>query len=312
MKKNKINYNNQTFMTFSKTIIVSVLMVYGAFSNAADRDSDKVYEYNQTVEQILTLEKNNQFVEAALLALASSIKISEDIGYDQIVRTTVSTLNNIQQEVVTKTESGAGKFSILFGLIGGSASGSIDYTDFITVNPVEVSQFPSKVRADFNDLKNGLRSFFNDYQKEFFYSKIFMAKALQLATKIDNESDTELKLQIKKQAQYVSKIVFKGSQTINSCTTKKFLERTNGFGISITGFLLSLDLSASENHKAYTTTVCSQEISQLSISEMELGYYQLRFADKLLQENLKSFELKQTVSGKAPLYPTWGSPYFNP
>lgn len=308
----KIILKNITLTSISNNILVALLTGYGIISHAADRDSDKIHEYNQTVEQVMTLEKNNQYSEAAMLALASSIKISEDIGYDQIVRTTISTLNNIQQEVVTETKSGAGKFSILFGLIGGSASGSIDYTDFITANPEEVAQFPTKVRTDFSDLKNGLRSFFDEYQQELFYSKIFMAKALQLSVKIDSGSDAELKSQIKKQAQYVSKISFKGTHVINSCTTKKYLEKTNGFGISITGLLISLDLSASENHKAYAKTECSLESHQISISEMDLGYYQLRLAEKLLQENLRSFELKQTVYGKAPYYPTWSSPYFKP
>lgn len=289
-----------------KNIVASLVVLGAVMPSHAAVDANK---YQAVAAEIMQMEKNQQYEGAAMKSLLAANEIADQAQLDQAVESISLTVNEIQQEVITRTSSQKTGLSFFFGLFDGSASQTYNATRIITANPQEVAAFNQKQVASFQGLQRKLGAYFKQNESAIYNAKVFAAKALQLTAKADLEQIHALYPLVMKTAQRVSRIGFTGEQILRSCVTVQHAAYTNGAFVSIAGWFLSGFASDQTEYHSYEESSCQTAIRQAKVVEDQFLSVLLIMADRSLRNNSRALSLKVLQTETAPEYMTWGSPY---
>ncbi len=277
-----------------------LLLILSLNTNAVEG----IAHYNKVVNEIKSLESTGQHQLGAFKAITLANQIAEKIKLDQKVAAIATTLDVRKKEFVTKTDSNSAGFNFL-GLAKISASTSYDVTKIMTLNAEEVEGFGRKEARDLSSLQRDLRSYLEKNESEIYYAKILAAKAIQLATKLDLATISEIQPLLAKTAQRVSQVSFIGVQGVLVCTTVDFAARKDEAGLKIKSLFFSLNLGEETEHFAHQETECASRDNVAQVSESEIYSVDLMLADQSIEAQSEILGLK-LLKKEAPVYPTWG------
>src|SRR5690349_17656427 len=99
----------------------------------------------KNIQRVIDLESQGYVREALLEASAATDAIIAELGVEATVAQIETQLTKIRNEIITESYSTGGGFNLLSGLISGTTNRSWDVTQIITVNPLEVANFPARV-----------------------------------------------------------------------------------------------------------------------------------------------------------------------
>jgi hypothetical protein len=261
--------------------------------------------YQQNIGEIKALEKSQKYKEAAVKASLLSAQIASNIKMDEVVNSVDSVLNIEQEEVVVSHKNESASFRILGGLFSGSLGHNYNTTKIIQTNSEEVYAFSTKKQRSFAKLQKQLKAYIAKNETDIFYSKVFAAKALQLAAKMNVENIQEVYSLVTKTAQQVEVISFLGVQNISECIETNHAARVDGLSASLKGFLLSFNVGDKTTYNAYEETSCENSVNAYKVNENDIASFELRVADENLIIEGKNLSLKM-LKATAPTYPTWG------
>lgn len=287
----------------TKKWILSVLVVQGLTLQAhAWGKSDDAIE---KAEVIASLEKQGDLRNAALQASVAAMNISQSIGSERVVAQVESRLDEIRNEVVTAEYSGKASFSLFFGLFSGKVKGSYNVTELLVANPREVDGFPAKVQRDLARLRSDLLSYLQKNEAELANMKLFAAKGLDLASRLDSSNRAAVLPYVLKAKQLAQRFTVYGMQTVSHCITTNHAKTKNELGFKLNLLFVKLKFSGTEKNKAYSETSCESSSAMTSVNEAALLSPALINADLLLAQYDQSLGLSQ-LTQEAPYYPTWG------
>lgn len=266
-------------------------------------------KYKKEADMILKLEEQGQYQLAALRSSYIAQDIAKAGKFDEIVASVTTTLTEKKKETVTDKYSASAGLRLLF--ISASGSLKFDAVKILTTNPEDVARFSEVKERDFNKVQKKLDKHLQKYETEFYYSKAFATKSLQLASKASIDEVNEIKDVLLETVYNVSSMNFLGVQNIMNCTEMKYANRSQSAGFNVSAFLFSINAGAKHSQKGHKETACTATSEEISISESKLSSLELFEIDEALDNEAKLFSLKVVKETKAEEYPTWGLPYMN-
>lgn len=291
-----------------KHLFLSILTLAATTSSFA---AIKHRKYAPVLTEITALEQAGDLRAAALTAAIEAQTLADRGGFDEIVSSIETKLQENREEVVTESVRRGAGFSILFGLLGGSAHQNYDIARILTTNPSTVARFTSMKETQFRRLQGKIQAHAQKNETELFYAKALTAKALQVAAGLPHEELKEIYGYLTETAQRVSRVSFLGLQNITSCTQTDYAQRSRSWGVALSG-IISFNIGESHNQNPYRETTCNRTTVTASESELALRSVDIMLADQALQLALSRLSLKMFDEATAPIYPTWGSSYIKP
>lgn len=261
-------------------------------------------------DQILKLEKDGSIEQAISESLSMAKNLLIDLKVNEIVATASSINYDITNEIITGSGSQSGSAQSGLFAFSGSYTRTWETTEMVKGNPEEVADFQNKVDRDYRSLQSQLKDYVLSNEIPLTYLKLFVAKALQLAVKLDYNSMTRVSYEIKAVAREAQRITFKGTQSIIMCETTNYAQRSNSSEAGFNSFIFSFSESSKWERPAYSKTTCQAKPSQsATINEVEMLSLRLHYAETLIEKYSNSLGLNQVTRAMEPFTPRWGLPY---
>lgn len=267
-------------------------------------------KHQDQIRQVNKLEKSGSILDALFVAKAASEEIIANLNVGGVVSSIDSQLNEIRNEIIVSKHSSKinfSFFSLILGPVTGSASRKWDTTKIITANPDDVAEFPTKIASDFRVLKENLVKYVRDNELALVYAKVFAAKAVQLSTLISVEERASLRSSIHTLVQQSQLMNFLGVQSILSCVTTNYTNRSNSSSFNMTGLFFKIGAESNSDYLAHSVKTCDPAISKYAeVNEMVAASANIYKADMLIKHYYKQFGLKEVMDSPDYFYPTWG------
>lgn len=286
-----------------KTLISLFLLILGANPALAKTNWKS---FAKELNSIKKQEQEQNYLGAFSHSLSLANQLSNNLGVDKVVASTESSLHAIENEVITSSSTDGLKFNLL-GLIKFKGKRTQHKTSWILSNPDEVAQFPTKVERDLESLKSDLNSYARDNAKSIIYLKALTAKTIQLAAKLSGEDRLRYAGYVDRLYSQSQFLTFIGVQTVLSCTTRNHGAYTNDLSVGLSGLLLSLNFRDTIDHKSYTDSSCSAQVKSEMVTDNGDDYLSL---ETLIDSLYQKFSLELLSDSHAPLFPTFGNPYY--
>lgn len=264
--------------------------------------------YKEQADKIIKLEQTQAYTSAALLASAIANQLATKAKFDETIDSIERTLTTKKKEIITEKNSKRFNFNFFF-LLKGSYNQVEDVTEMITTNPLEVASFSSIKKRDFQQMQKNLQAYAKKFETEIYYSKMFAAKALDLASKVDANNFQNIYDLVMKTAQRVSQISFAGVETYTNCVHSNYVEKSEETSAWVRG-LIGLSYKESSKQMAHSEKFCEDETIEHSQLADVFDSADLMSADRTLSYQIKKLGLKFVTTVEPEEFPTWGSPYY--
>jgi hypothetical protein len=258
------------------------------------------------LRSILEAERQTDYFRATFETIQASADILNELRIDQVVATTESKLVQIQKEVIASKNNQSASASLLFGLISLTASRSWDVSKIMTMNPVEVSSFPEKVKRDFQALQGELSEYIRTNELALIYAKVYTLKAIQMTLAMSPQERTYVLPHVKRSIQFSQQVQFFGWQNIATCISTDYAERSSQTSLNLGGFLGKFGFGQESQQFAHNETTCSTKSKSAGSSDDTSSAAKLRKLDMLIASYAKALSLKELTEVRASPQEFWG------
>ncbi len=276
-------------------------------------------DYSSSIEKILQLESSGNLKSAVIYSATLSLNVGQAIGVGQVVESSQLKLAEIRKQIVKTTvdRKWEGSSASQYGGSYDKGNSTINYTQIISVNPEDVSQFGEKIQSQQKELNKKLLRYVKDKEESLLLAKIAAAKALQLFIRLNHDERNETSALVANAANQIKQFSFLGNLAVQRCLITNYASYTDhvqAFSVFVSAGENSSQ-SASDNdttttHRSYTEKSCELEKFFTSITGNEIHLARLSLADAMISFYEKQAVLIEFSDPYMPYSPTWGNPAY--
>lgn len=321
-----------------KTFLIVSIYCFGCLFLSLNSTAQGIQNYQNQVDRINSLEEGEDLWGAFYETRRLASELYADLRLGHVVVDLDRRFTEIFNEKIVErytsdeTESASASFFSILGAGGISMSSrnylSYDTTKMLSQNAEEAAYFRTRYgEGEMQEVRAQLADYVRSNIDKIVLLKEVGQKAIDLWSVLRGQGQNVNSQDIQQVVKMVVDLHFIGRQQITTCIQKNYTarERTTintkeaGASGSILFFLFRAggDLNSSRTTRwrqfPHTETECDSTLNRMTARPGDVVYeYQLSLADQQLLDWLKVYFLTSTFDlSNKPVYPTFGSPFYN-